>query len=80
MCGGGGDYTAPTVVKSDPTPVQVTSANTGADQAEAIAKKKQRNRVRTNVSTDRIGTLLGGASSSGDSGNSGTVNNLGGVK
>ena len=76
MCGGGGSYET---VKSDPTPVQVTSANTGADQADAIAKKKQRNRARTNLSTDRIGTLLGGASS-GDSGNTGTVNNLGGVK
>lgn len=77
MCGGGGgSYTA---AKVDPTPVQVTSANTGADQAEAIAKKKQRNRARTNVSTDRISTLLGGAPS-GDSGNTGTVNNLGGVK
>lgn len=78
MCGGGGGYTT-TVAKSDPTPVQVTSANTGADQAEAIAKKKQRNRVKTNVSTDRIATLLGGTGSS-DSGNTGTVNNLGGVK
>lgn len=77
MCGGGGGSYE--TVKSDPTPVQVTSTNTGADQADAIAKKKQRNRARTNLSTDRIGTLLGG-SSSGDSGNTGTVNNLGGVK
>ena len=37
MCGGGGGSSAP--AKVDPTPVQVTSANTGADQAEAIAKK-----------------------------------------
>lgn len=78
MCsGGGGSYTA---TKSDPTPVQVTSADTGADQAEAIAKKKQRNRAKTNLSTDRAGSLLGSASSGGDSGNTGTVNNLGGVK
>ncbi len=77
MCGGGGGSYE--TVKSDPTPVQVTSANTGAEQAEAIARKKQRNRVKTNVSTDRIATLLGSASSS-DSGNTGTVNNLGGVK
>lgn len=77
MCGGGGGSYE--TVKSDPTPVQVTSANTGAEQAEAIARKKQRNRVKTNVSTDRIATLLGSASS-GDSNNTGTVNNLGGVK
>ena len=35
MCSGGGGGSAP--AKVDPTPVQVTSANTGADQAEAIA-------------------------------------------
>lgn len=77
MCsGGGGDYT-PT--KVDPTPVQVTSANTGADQSEAIAKNKQRRRAKTNLSTDRTnGTLLGGSSGVADTGS--TVSNLGGVK
>lgn len=76
MCGGGGGSSAP--AKVDPTPVQVTSANTGADHAEAIAKKKQRKRVSTRLSNDRYsGTLLGGVSA-GDT--SGTVSNLGGVK
>lgn len=75
MCSGGGGSTTTRV---DPTPVQVTSANTGADQADSIAKKKQRNRAKTSVSTDR--SLLGG-----DSGNTGMsvqslVNNLGGVR
>lgn len=76
MCGGGGGSSAP--AKVDPTPVQVTSANTGADQAEVIAKKKQRKRVSTSLSNDRYsGTLLGGGSA-GDTGS--TVSNLGGVK
>ena len=76
MCGGGGGSSAP--AKVDPTPVQVTSANTGADQAEAIAKTKQRKRVSTRLSNDRYsGTLLGGVSA-GDT--SGKVSNLGGVK
>ena len=76
MCGGGGGSSAP--AKVDPTPVQVTSANTGADQAEAIAKKKQRKLVSTSLSNDRYsGTLLGGGSA-GNAG--GTVSNLGGVK
>lgn len=77
MCGGGGGYSAP--AKVDPTPVQVQSANTGADQAEVIAKSKQRKRVKTNVATDR-GTLLGGSSDSGSSGIQSIVSNLGGVK
>ena len=52
MCGGGGGSSAP--AKVDPTPVQVTSANTGADQAEA---------------NDRYsGTLLGGVSAGDTSG------------
>ena len=76
MCSGGGGGSAP--AKVDPTPVQVTSANTGADQAEAIAKNKQRKRVKTNVSNDR-GTLLGGSSDAA-SGISSIVSNLGGVK
>ena len=77
MCsGGGGGSSAP--AKVDPTPVQVTSANTGADLAEAIAKNKQRKRVKTNVSNDR-GTLLGGSSDAA-SGISSIVSNLGGVK
>lgn len=78
MCGGGGGGSSEPA-KVDPTPVQVTSANTGADQAESIAKKKQRKRVSTNLSNDRYsGTLLGGDTGSGNS--SGTVSNLGGVK
>ena len=39
MCSGGGGGSAP--AKVDPTPVQVTSAETGADQAEAMAKNKR---------------------------------------
>lgn len=79
MCGGGGGGSSePT--KVDPTPVQVTSANTGADQAESIAKSKQRKRVKTNLSTDRAGTLLGSGDSSTSSAAQSIVSNLGGVK
>lgn len=78
MCSGGGS-SAPAQQKIDPQPVQVTSANTGADQAEEIAKSKQRKRARTNVSTDRNSTLLGGSGNAIDSIQS-TVSNLGGVK
>lgn len=76
MCGGGGG-SAP-AQKADPTPVAVTSANTGADQAAAIAKKKERNKARTQVSMDR-GTLLGGSGEASDSMNR-IVSTLGGVR
>lgn len=78
MCSGGGGSSAP-AQKVDPQPVQVTSANTGADQAEEIAKNKQRKRARTNISTDRNSTLLGGSSDTSGSIQS-IVSNLGGVK
>lgn len=79
MCSGGGGSSAPAQQKVDPQPVQVTSANTGADQAEEIAKNKQRKRARTNISTDRNSTLLGGSSDTSGSIQS-IVSNLGGVK
>ena len=66
MCSfGSGGGSAPSTVKVDPTPTQVTSV--ASSTGEQVLKKEQRKKRSgsTSLSTDR-GTLLGGSGSAAD--------------